>query len=200
MATLAYAGSEFKVTHLEMIKVSMGQRHTDKQNMIEYKNTYASRKYWTNAKNFITHKFIHPQLHMLMHKLSFILIVHYDPDKLRHQTLIHDSCSWVYYFVSLFGIIWKLKYLLQGIKCASEDRQMRYDEEVVVPIIDNTPFEADLADSMAQVRWYCIQVYIYILFMYLFTYLLLSIYFPVYIPIWYYKLAIWKMERLGHIS
>lgn len=118
----------------------------------------------------------------------------------RHQTFIHDSCSWVYYFVSLFGIIWKLKYLLQGIKCASEDRQMRYDEEVVVPIIDNTPFEADLADSMAQVRWYCIQVYIYILFKYLFTYLLLSIYFPVYIPIWYYNLAIWKMERLGHIS
>lgn len=40
--------------------------------------------------------------------------------------------------------------MIKGIKCASEDRQMRYDEEVVVPIIDNTPFEADLADSMAQ--------------------------------------------------
>ncbi|XP_068243186.1 probable methylthioribulose-1-phosphate dehydratase isoform X2 [Palaemon carinicauda] len=37
-----------------------------------------------------------------------------------------------------------------GIKCGSEDRQMRYDEELIVPIIENTPFEADLADSMSQ--------------------------------------------------
>ena len=29
---------------------------------------------------------------------------------------------------------------------------MRYDEELVVPIIENTPFEHDLSDSMAQVR------------------------------------------------
>lgn len=40
--------------------------------------------------------------------------------------------------------------MIKGIKCGSEDRQMRYDEELVVPIIENTPFEADLADSMSQ--------------------------------------------------
>ena len=44
-----------------------------------------------------------------------------------------------------------VKFLFKGIKCASEDRQMRYDEELIVPIIENTPFEADLADSMSQV-------------------------------------------------
>ncbi|KAK7021118.1 hypothetical protein SK128_028327 [Halocaridina rubra] len=41
--------------------------------------------------------------------------------------------------------------MIKGIKCGSEDRPMRYDEELVVPIIENTPFEADLADSMSQV-------------------------------------------------
>ncbi|XP_071525515.1 methylthioribulose-1-phosphate dehydratase isoform X2 [Panulirus ornatus] len=40
--------------------------------------------------------------------------------------------------------------MIKGIKCATEDREMRYDEELVVPIIENTPFESDLADSMAQ--------------------------------------------------
>ncbi|XP_066980010.1 probable methylthioribulose-1-phosphate dehydratase isoform X1 [Macrobrachium rosenbergii] len=40
--------------------------------------------------------------------------------------------------------------MIKGIKCGSEDRQMRYDEELIVPIIENTPFEADLADSMSQ--------------------------------------------------
>nr|AZM65486.1 APAF1-interacting protein [Portunus trituberculatus] len=40
--------------------------------------------------------------------------------------------------------------MIKGIRLASEDRQMRYDEELVVPIIENTPFEHDLSDSMAQ--------------------------------------------------
>lgn len=40
--------------------------------------------------------------------------------------------------------------MIKGVKCASENRQLRYDEELVVPIIENTPFEADLADSMSQ--------------------------------------------------
>ncbi|KAK8721454.1 hypothetical protein OTU49_012728 [Cherax quadricarinatus] len=39
--------------------------------------------------------------------------------------------------------------MIKGIKCSSKGRQLRYDEELVVPIIENTPFEADLADSMA---------------------------------------------------
>ena len=37
---------------------------------------------------------------------------------------------------------------------------MRYDEELVVPIIENTPFEADLADSMEKVS--LISNYVYI--------------------------------------
>lgn len=40
--------------------------------------------------------------------------------------------------------------MIKGIRLASENRQMRYDEELVVPIIENTPFEHDLSDSMAQ--------------------------------------------------
>ncbi|XP_042214475.1 probable methylthioribulose-1-phosphate dehydratase isoform X2 [Homarus americanus] len=40
--------------------------------------------------------------------------------------------------------------MIKGIKNASEDRQLRYDEELVVPIIENTPYEADLADTMSQ--------------------------------------------------
>ncbi|CAL4111175.1 unnamed protein product, partial [Meganyctiphanes norvegica] len=39
--------------------------------------------------------------------------------------------------------------MIKGIKHGTEDRQMRYDETLVVPIIENTPFEADLEDSMA---------------------------------------------------
>ena len=35
---------------------------------------------------------------------------------------------------------------------ASENRPMQYHEELVVPIIENTPFEHDLSDSMAQVK------------------------------------------------
>lgn len=40
--------------------------------------------------------------------------------------------------------------MIKGIKHGEEDRQMRFDETLVVPIIDNTPFEADLAESMAK--------------------------------------------------
>jgi len=40
--------------------------------------------------------------------------------------------------------------MIKGIKHGTEDRQMRYNETVVVPIIENTPFEADLEDSMAK--------------------------------------------------
>lgn len=41
---------------------------------------------------------------------------------------------------------------MQGIRMASMNRAMKYDEELVVPIIENTPFEHDLSDSMAQVK------------------------------------------------
>jgi predicted metal-binding transcription factor (methanogenesis marker protein 9) len=41
-------------------------------------------------------------------------------------------------------------YLFQGIRDAQLDRYLRYDEKLVVPIIENTPFEKDLADSLAQ--------------------------------------------------
>lgn len=40
--------------------------------------------------------------------------------------------------------------MIKGIRNASKNQQMRYDEELVVPIIENTPFEHDLSDSMAQ--------------------------------------------------
>lgn len=40
--------------------------------------------------------------------------------------------------------------LPQGIKDASLGRYLRYDEKLVVPIIENTPFEKDLAGSLGE--------------------------------------------------
>lgn len=36
----------------------------------------------------------------------------------------------------------------QGVYDEDSKRYLRYNEELVVPIIENTPFERDLADSM----------------------------------------------------
>ncbi|KAB0794052.1 hypothetical protein PPYR_07435 [Photinus pyralis] len=41
--------------------------------------------------------------------------------------------------------------MIKGIKNAKLGRNYRYDEELVVPIIENTPFEEDLKDRMAEV-------------------------------------------------
>lgn len=41
--------------------------------------------------------------------------------------------------------------VLQGIRNQKLGRNYNYDEELVVPIIENTPWEADLKDRMAQV-------------------------------------------------
>ncbi|KAM3957076.1 putative methylthioribulose-1-phosphate dehydratase [Aphomia sociella] len=40
--------------------------------------------------------------------------------------------------------------MIKGIKDAKLDRYLRYDEKLVVPIIENTPFERDLAGSLAE--------------------------------------------------
>jgi methylthioribulose-1-phosphate dehydratase len=42
-------------------------------------------------------------------------------------------------------------YVLKGIRNQKLGRNYNYDEELVVPIIENTPWEADLKDRMAQV-------------------------------------------------
>lgn len=41
--------------------------------------------------------------------------------------------------------------MIKGVKNQKLGRNYRYDEELVVPIIENTPFEKDLKDRMAQV-------------------------------------------------
>ncbi|KAF5295156.1 hypothetical protein FQR65_LT10544 [Abscondita terminalis] len=41
--------------------------------------------------------------------------------------------------------------MIKGIKNQKLKRNYRYDEELIVPIIENTPFEEDLKDRMAQV-------------------------------------------------
>lgn len=41
--------------------------------------------------------------------------------------------------------------LPSGIRNQKLGRAYRYDEELVVPIIENTPFEEDLKDRMAEV-------------------------------------------------
>lgn len=38
--------------------------------------------------------------------------------------------------------------MIKGVYDEADKRYLRYDEELVVPIIENTPFERDLADSM----------------------------------------------------
>ncbi|CAH0399924.1 unnamed protein product [Chilo suppressalis] len=40
--------------------------------------------------------------------------------------------------------------MIKGIKDAQLGRFLRYDEKLVVPIIENTPFEKDLAESMGE--------------------------------------------------
>ncbi|CAH2229750.1 probable methylthioribulose-1-phosphate dehydratase isoform X2 [Pararge aegeria] len=39
--------------------------------------------------------------------------------------------------------------MIKGIKDATLERYLRYDEKLIVPIIENTPFEKDLAGSLA---------------------------------------------------
>jgi len=41
--------------------------------------------------------------------------------------------------------------MIKGIRNQKLNRALRYDEELVVPIIENTPFEEDLKDRMAEV-------------------------------------------------
>lgn len=41
--------------------------------------------------------------------------------------------------------------MIKGIKNQKLKQNLRYDQELVVPIIENTPFEEDLRDRMAQV-------------------------------------------------
>ncbi|XP_051171230.1 probable methylthioribulose-1-phosphate dehydratase isoform X1 [Leptopilina boulardi] len=41
--------------------------------------------------------------------------------------------------------------MIKGIKNQKLGRSLRYDEELVVPIIENTPFEEDLKDRLAEV-------------------------------------------------
>jgi methylthioribulose-1-phosphate dehydratase len=41
--------------------------------------------------------------------------------------------------------------VLKGIRNQKLGRNYNYDEELVVPIIENTPWEADLKDRMTQV-------------------------------------------------
>lgn len=40
--------------------------------------------------------------------------------------------------------------MLQGVFDHQLNRHLRYDEELVVPIIENTPFEKDLEESLSQ--------------------------------------------------
>jgi methylthioribulose-1-phosphate dehydratase len=40
------------------------------------------------------------------------------------------------------------EYYLQGIRNNQLSRNYRYDEELVVPIIENTPWEEDLTESL----------------------------------------------------
>lgn len=57
-----------------------------------------------------------------------------------------------FHFVSLFVVVIEIKIkfiiFLQGIYNHTLGRYLRYDEELVVPIIENTPFEKDLEDRM----------------------------------------------------
>ena len=48
-------------------------------------------------------------------------------------------------------VITVVHHVLKGIRNQKLGRNYNYDEELVVPIIENTPWEADLKDRMAQV-------------------------------------------------
>lgn len=51
-------------------------------------------------------------------------------------------------FRNSIGIIESRISLSQGIYNSTLDRYLRYDEELIVPIIENTPFEKDLEERM----------------------------------------------------
>lgn len=40
--------------------------------------------------------------------------------------------------------------MIKGLKRGTSNENYRYDDELVIPIIENTPHEADLEASMAQ--------------------------------------------------
>lgn len=42
--------------------------------------------------------------------------------------------------------------MIKGIRVAGTGKALSYLDTLVVPIIENTPFEEDLKDSMARVR------------------------------------------------
>ena len=44
-----------------------------------------------------------------------------------------------------------MAYIIIGIWNQKEDRAYRYDEELVIPIIENTPFERDLRDDLDKI-------------------------------------------------
>ena len=48
-------------------------------------------------------------------------------------------------------VITVVHHVLKGIRNQKLGRNYNYDEELVVPIIENTPWEADLKDRMAKV-------------------------------------------------
>lgn len=41
--------------------------------------------------------------------------------------------------------------MIKGIKNYKSNRNYRYDEQLIVPIIENTPFEEDLTDRLSEV-------------------------------------------------
>lgn len=61
-----------------------------------------------------------------------------------HLQLI--SHQWQYKTIQHIFYIFQLSYI--GIWNSSERRAYRYDEELVIPIIENTPFEYDLKDEL----------------------------------------------------
>lgn len=45
---------------------------------------------------------------------------------------------------------WRVARSFQGIYSHTLQRYLRYDEELVIPIVENTPFEKDLEERMNQ--------------------------------------------------
>ncbi|CAH0719861.1 unnamed protein product, partial [Brenthis ino] len=66
--------------------------------------------------------------------------------------VIHTHSPHAVRVTLLYGDVFEITHqeMIKGIKDASLNRYLRYDEKLIVPIIENTPFEKDLEGSLSR--------------------------------------------------
>lgn len=154
IATLLWPGKEFRCTHLEMIKVGeicystidftfsrfnsifVEQKEKVKWKCLENESKPMKLVY---SKDF---RILSNQPTLLQHVATFFILA-FHKNKKRKQTIIKICTQ--HNHSEFFFIVFTFQ---QGIYDHTLKRYLRYDEELIVPIIENTPFEKDLEERM----------------------------------------------------